>query len=73
LSADFLTLNATAERTGLSRRELLRRRQAGRFPPAVELAARFTGNVRAVLFRATEVDAWLKTHRPGALPDPFDY
>ena len=71
MSADFLTLNETAQRVSLSTRELLRRRQAGKFPAPVALSARVAGNVRTVLFRTSDVDAWLQARRAGAHPDPF--
>ena len=74
MSAEYLTLSATVERTGLSRRELLRRRQAGKFPKPAQLATHVAGEVRMVLFRTTDVDTWLQANRPRALPaDPFDY
>ncbi len=62
---DLLSLRETLARTGLSRTSLWRYRQAGTFPRGVSI-----GHLRAVLFRAEDVEAWVAANAPQAHRDP---
>ena len=49
----FLRLPDVIERTGLSRRTIYRRMDAGEFPAKVEIGP------NAVAWRATEIESWM--------------
>jgi prophage regulatory protein len=66
MAADLISLRETLARTGLSRRTLFRYREDGKFPAAIRIGE------RNVLFRADQVDAWLRQNptAPRVHPEP---
>lgn len=53
---ELLSIAATLARTGLARRTFYRLRERGEFPAAVRLG----DHAKAILFRADQVDAFMR-------------